>query len=129
MAITNIVAYSGPARPVNDAYEGKAAFRPVRWNDDDGSLYAGYQRIADAAVAPKFGTLGGSCMQVSATRQAALDAANAAEAANENQVATFRASIVALAQKVKDNTATAAEQRQLIVKLSRVSAGVLSDLP
>lgn len=64
--------------------------------------------------------------------QAKIDAdaaAVTAAAAAATTRATFLASIVSLAQKVKDNTATAAEQRQLIVKLSRAVLGLASDLP
>jgi len=114
-------AYNGTARPVSDRYELDPAFRKVEWDDADGSIIRGYEEIRTRAL------VCGACMVVSPSRQTELDAVNAARAAAEAQVATFKASIVSLAQKVRDNTATAAEQRQLLVKLSRAVFGLLSD--
>ena len=110
-------------RVVDAVYEGRAGFQIVEVDASDGSLDRGYQRIADG----KLFSL--ATMVVSAARQTALDTLNAAVAAENTTRQTFIASIVALAQKVKDNTATAGEQRQLMVKLSRAAIGLLSDLP
>jgi hypothetical protein len=116
-------AFAGTARPIDSAYEGRPGFRTVEWDDPDASIMRGYERIADGAL------LSGACMVVSPARQAVLDAINTAAAAENNTRATFMASIVTLAQLVKDNTATAAQQRQLIVKLSRAVLGLMSDAP
>ncbi len=125
--------YSGTARPVSSQFEGQPDHRVVEWDDDgsthqgrvvpgdnDGSVYRGYE-LPD-------GRLVGACMVVSAARQAVLDAANTSNTATASQIATFRASIATLAQLVKDNTATTAQQRALIVKLSRAVLGLTSDL-
>ena len=60
------------------------------------------------------------------TADATATTAAATETTNR---AAFVASIISLAGKVKDNTATAAEQRTLMVKLARVAVGLLSDMP
>lgn len=129
-------AYSGTSRPVSSQFEGKPDHRVVEWDADgslhrgrvvpggtDGSVWRGYE-LPD-------GTLVGSLPSdgVSPARQTALNAATAAHTASEAQIATFKQSIATLAQLVKDNTATAAQQRQLIVKLSRAVLGLLSDAP
>lgn len=124
--------YTGSARPIDSVHEA-AGRRRVEWDADgtnyrgrrvpgdaDGSIYRGYEM--------EDGRLCGACMVPSAARLASLNAENSARAASEAQIATFRQSIRDLAQKVKDNTATAAEQRQLLVKLARVADNILSDL-
>jgi hypothetical protein len=116
-------AYAGTARPVDSVYEGRAGFRVVEVDATDGSLDRGYQEIATGKLCSL------ATMVVSPARQAALDAINADATAEAAQIANFRQSIRDLAVKVKNNTATAAEQRQLLVKLSRVADGVLADLP
>ncbi len=72
-------------------------------------------------------------MVVSPARQAALDTENATRTVSEAQIATFLASISNLAQIVKDNAGTAAQQqaaqRALLVKLSRAVLGLRSDPP
>lgn len=116
-------AYAGSARPVDSQFEGNAAFRVVEVDDPDGSLLRGYQKIADGT----FRSL--ACMEVSPARAAVLATIHQAAQQEAADVAAFRQSIRDLAVKVKNNTATAAEQRQLLVKLARVADGVLSDLP
>lgn len=117
---SNIVNYTGTATTVIDRYDA-LGYPRKQWLDDDGSTYRGYELPG--------GQLVGACFVVSAARQAALDAANAVTDATDTQVATFKASIVTLGQLVKDNTATLAQQRLLLVKVARVSVGVLSDMP
>jgi hypothetical protein len=116
-------AFAGTARPIDSAFEGRQGFRVVEWDDADGSIIRGYERLSDGAL------LSGACFVVSPARQAVLDAINTAASADNTNRANFIASIVALAQAVKDNTATAAQQRQLMVKLSRAVLGLMSDLP
>jgi hypothetical protein len=116
-------AYSGTVRPVAYPYEGNPAYRVAERDEADGSISRGYQEIANP------GNFIGDIMVVSAERATALAAQVAAQTQARANVEAFKASIIALAQKVKDNTATAAEQRQLLVKLSRVAVGALSDLP
>lgn len=118
-------AYAGAARPVNDRYEGKPGYEIVEWDDlgGDGTIYRGYRETASGAL------LSGAAIEISAARLAVLAAEQTARSDRETQIATFRQSIIDLAIKVKNNTATAAEQRQLLVKLSRAVAGLLSDLP
>jgi hypothetical protein len=128
----SVRAYNGVATTVNDAYEA-AGLPRVEWDADgavykghvvpggtDGSIYRGYE-LPD-------GRLTGSCFVASAARLAALAAERAAAEATVASRQNFIASIATLAQKVKDNTATAAEQRTLLVKLSRAVVGILSDL-
>jgi hypothetical protein len=123
---TGVIDYAGVQRPhdgiIEPVFGGalKAGYSKKQWLHADGSTYRGY-------LYPD-GRLIGSCFVISAARQALLDADNAATASAAAQIATFRQSIRDLAQKVKDNTATAAEQRQLLVKLARVADSVLADL-
>lgn len=124
--------FIGTARPFSSQFEGGA--RTVEWDADgsthrgrvvpggnDGSVYRGYETPDGRLVC-------GACVQVSAARQTALNAETAARTSSEAQIAAFKQSIADLAAKVKANTATAAEQRQLQVKLSRAVLGLLSDL-
>ena len=114
--------YAGTERPQSTIYDNDPNLRTVEVDAADGSLDRGWQHIDSGAL------VGLCTMVVSPARQAALDAANAARAVTDAQIATFRQSIRDLAQKVRDNTATPAEQRQLLVKLARVADGVLADL-
>lgn len=115
--------YTGSARPVNDAYEGNPAYEIVERDAADGSLERGYRHIASGDC------IGMATMEVSAAREVVLAAARAAVAAETTARQTFITSITDLAVKVKANTATAAEQRTLLVKLARVAVGLLSDMP
>jgi hypothetical protein len=114
--------YAGSARPIDSRYESDPAYRKVEVDAADASIDRGYEHIATGTLVAL------ATMVVSPARQAILDAANASTAASNAQIATFRQSMRDLAQKVKDNTATAGEQRQLLVKLARVADGVLADL-
>jgi hypothetical protein len=118
-------AYAGAARPVNDRYEGKAGYEVVEWDDlgGDGTIYRGYRETGTGAL------LSGAAIEISVARLAVLATETAARADREAQIATFVQSVKDLAQLVKDNAATAAQQRQLLVKLSRAVVGLLSDLP
>lgn len=117
-----IRGYAGTARPVINLFENDSRFRPVEWDHADASIIRGYQEIAVPT-----NLVGGACIVVSPARQAALNAVQTARTTTEAGVATFKASIAALMQKIKDNTATPAEQRAYMVKLGRVALGALSD--
>lgn len=115
--------YSGSARPIDSRFEGVAGYEVVEWDEADASIARGYRHIASGAL------LCGATVTVSAARQTVLAAAAAAAAADATAKQNFLDSIIDLATKVKNNTATAGEQRTLLVKLSRAAVGLLSDLP
>lgn len=124
---TNVVPYSGTARPWDSVIEPvlggplKAGHAIRQWLDAQGCTCRGY-------LLPD-GRLIGSRFILSASEQAAADAAAAAKTASDAQIETFRQSIRDLAVLVRNNTATAAQQRTLMVKLARVADNLLSDLP
>lgn len=129
--------YSGGVRPIDSVHEA-AGRRRVEW-DADGSIYRGTRVPGDAdgsiyrGYEMDDGRLHGACMVPSAARLAALSTENAARAATEAQIATFRQSIRDLAQQVKDSGGLTVAQRlallsQLTVKLARLADNILADL-
>ena len=83
---TNIVPLPAGTPTVIDSVLERQGVPRVKWLDDDGSEFRGYQ-LPD-------GRLIGSCFVVSPARQAVLDAANAASASLENKDAVARTIIV-----------------------------------
>lgn len=116
-----IRSYAGTARPIDSMYEGRVGYRVVEWDHADGSIMRGYQRVSDGTL------IGGACFTVSPARQAVLDAMNASAADEKAQDATFLSNLQTLAVAVRDNTATAAQQRRCIWMLFRAVRGILRE--
>lgn len=113
--------YAGTARPIDDRYESDPNYRRVEVDDPDGSLYRGYEHRTTKRLVSL------ACMQVSPARQAALDLVNAATAQAKADDSAFLQDLETLAIAVRDNTATAAQQRRCIWKLFRAVRGLLRD--
>lgn len=121
-------SYTGTARPTDSRFEGNPRYRTVEWDHADASIIRGYQKISSDGDSLPVGALVSGCtMVVSPARQAALDAANAAAAAEKAQDAAFLADLETLATAVRDNTATQAQTRRCIWKLFRAYKGLLRD--
>ena len=122
---TGIIDYNGTQRPWDSVIEPvfggplKAGYRKRQWNHADGSLFRGYQH-PDSALA-------GTCIAPSPARQVELDAINSTIAASKALDDEFMADLQTLAIAVRDNTATAAQQRRCIWKLFRALRGLLRD--
>lgn len=123
---TGVVDYNGTDRPWDSIIEPvfggplKPGYSKKRWLHADGSGYKGYQYPS--------GQLVGVCDTISPARQALLTAAANAAATEKALDDTFLAEMDALAVAIRDNTATAAQQRRFTVKLYRMIKGILRDL-
>ena len=98
----------------------KAGHAIGKWKHTDGTEYQGY-KLPD-------GRLIGCPTVLSQARIDANAAALAADNQNKADDAAFIADMDTLAQAIKDNTATAAQQRRFMLKLYRMLKGVLRDL-
>jgi hypothetical protein len=123
---TNIIPYAGTVRPWDSVIEPvqggplRSGYAIRQWLDSTGSTCRGY-------LYPD-GRLIGARFILSASEQAAVDAALAAKAQRDADDATFLAEMETLAVAIRDNAATAAQQRRFIVKLFRMVKGILRDL-